>query len=98
MAIFIPAGLRLPGSETPHLGDLEIADLPVGVAYLDPGAGLGLREIQRDALLRLEYQSGLLVWRLPHVGEGRRDHHGALVGERLLLHPGEVPGLIAHLD
>src|SRR5882672_8014638 len=98
MAIFIPARPPRPGSETPDLRDLEEADLPVGVADLHPAAGLGLHDVQRHALLRLEHQRGLVAGRLPHVRVRDRDQHGALVRERLLLDPGQVAGWIANLS
>src|SRR5215467_10458358 len=97
MAIFIPARPRFSGSDAPDLAHLEESDLAVGVTHLDPAAASRLHHVQRNALLRLEDQCGLVARRLPDVGMRRGDDHRALVGERLLLHPVEIAGLVPHL-
>src|SRR5215831_13069027 len=97
MAIFIPAWLRLSGSEAPDLAHLEETDLAVGVTHLDPAAARGVDHVQSNALLRLEYERSLVVRRLPDVGKRRGDHDRTLVGKGLLFHPGQIAGLIPHL-
>ncbi len=67
------------------------------MAHFDPAARLGLCDLERDAVFRLEYQSGLLARRLSHIGERNRDDDCSSVREPLFLHPGEIARLIAHL-
>src|SRR5690348_2598499 len=91
------ASLRVASSETPDLIDLHVPDLAVDVAHLEPSARLRFHDIEGYSLLRPKHQCGLLAWGRPHVGDRRRDDDGAFVRERLLLHPGEITRLIAHL-
>src|SRR5712692_11301757 len=101
-AMFMEAGsprtsVKIRVSETPDLTDLDVAGLAVGVAHPDPASRRRLRDIEGDALPRLEHQRRPVARGLPRVRDGGRHDHRALVRERLLFHPGEVARLIAHL-
>src|SRR5437867_10978804 len=74
-AIFIEAGpprtsVKIRGSEAPDLTDLDVAGLAFGVAHPDPASRGRLRDIEGDALLRLEHQRRPVARGLPRVRDG----------------------------